>query len=453
VVAQAEVALASARLGEALERIHYGFSRLRGSTLIAELPCGWPEGDRLLRGLGLRARALMGITPSGRPAPGRRLYVASELYDRGGHTALVGDLVRAAPPGSEHRVLVTHVTRAGRGVTPEVLGRLGLEAASVREFQGARSSELLRWLLEQTEGFRPEVVALLHHPLDLLAVAAALPAPGRLVAVFHHNDGAPSAGLHLPEARIIDVTPFRHRFSRQVLGIEAEYLPLTVPRPTVAENGPPPGEPLTCASASGVGKFRLDYRYPYPEVVALRLRDLPGQHVHIGPMRRDLREALTRALAGQGVERRRIVHVARVPSLATALNERGVHLYLSSFPVGGARASVEALAAGVPQIWHSPAPERDPELLHLCYPSAAVWRTPPDLVGILRSATPEWQGRQGTAARQHYERFHSPEHFRETLGRILAGLPTEIPPLPLGPDPMSGLRDRYEAYRRGEGLA
>ena len=75
--------------------------------------------------------------------------------------------------------------------------------------------------------------------------------------------------------------------------------------------------------------------------------------------------------------RERFVHVGRVSHLASALSELAPSVYIDSYPIGGGKAIVEAMAAGLPIC----AATHDPSLdsSSFCYPECFRWTHPAEV--------------------------------------------------------------------------
>lgn len=110
------------------------------------------------------------------------------------------------------------------------------------------------------------------------------------------------------------------------------------------------------------------------------------------------------------------------PSLARALWEHGCDLYLSSFPIDGARTNAEVLASATPHLRFSarhPASAAGDDLGNT---GGLVWRNWEDLAGHLRDMAHATALEEASAAmRRVYEARHHPGVFADTLQSILAG--------------------------------
>jgi hypothetical protein len=373
---------------------------------------GIPELDLLLDALGAKLGAMVH-----RPAtrdPSGNWVLATCLYETGGHTPVVRDLASALPDGLAGMVL----TLAGHDMshlTPAAVARTGLAEDAVHHVGAPTLAGTCENILRFFDERPPKRLFLFHHPDDAAAIAAAsaLASSGAEVWLVHHADACPSVGLFLPQVRLIDLTLRACAFTRHVLGLDTIFLPLTCPDPGSVQSTVPRRDRLTTALAGSAFKASQDSAHDYPSVIAAILHAGGGTHVHIGPLRDDQRGAIEKTLHAGGIDRSRFVHVPGAPTLLKALREERIDLLINTWPLGGARTAVEAMAAGVPVVWHSPHPCDDRLRLQMAWHGAPVWRHLSDLTAIVSRADPAWLAAQSGAARRHYEARHHPSHWRQ----------------------------------------
>ena len=88
------------------------------------------------------------------------------------------------------------------------------------------------------------------------------------------------------------------------------------------------------------------------------------------------------------------------------MEDLGIDIYVNSFPLRGARASVEVMSSGTPVIWYVESDATYFHDTHMKYPEAAEWRHPRQLFELIAGATPEWIENQADAARRWYVENH-----------------------------------------------
>jgi hypothetical protein len=387
---------------------------------------GSAELDALCRRIGQSALGPAEAVPG---QAGPDIYIASRLYETGGHTALIGDYMRAAG-GRPALLALTDMDNLG-AIPAKILAYLKLAPSQIVICTEATRRGKLVWLAALLARHRPARVFLFTHPQDSATIAACQPTPGRRYVFVHHVDRRPSLGAFMTDAVHVDLTPFCFHCCRQQAGIADNlFLPIVAPdlgcrrfeRPRLDFRG------LTTASSGSADKFRLDYRPNYPEAVAALLGLTGGRHVHIGSLPSCYLKHLRATLARHRIPASRFRIIQAVPSLWRALEDLDVDLYIGSFPLRGARASVEAMGSGTPALWHVAGEPSRFHDTHMKYPDAATWHEIADLLEIVRGIDAGWLRRQSQAARRHYEQHHRPEVLAACLsGPGLLGCSATVP--------------------------
>lgn len=377
----------------------------------------WDYGKARLEGLGL---------PSGQAGASREagpeVYLATELYRDGGHTALVGDFVRArAARGRRAHLIVTNAAREARPLSPDIRARTGLAAADITELLDGSLEDRFVALANKLSELGPSRTFLFHHPEDSLAVAAAHPALCGRCFLVHHSDATPSLGLDIPGVTLIELNPASAALAR-VLRPGATLLLLTCPDP-----GPRPtaflkaGRMVT-ASSGTQWKFLGETPCTYAEAVSVILRTTGGLHVHIGALEEAVLAAIRTRLGDEGVDPNAFLYRDWVPSVARALWEVDCDVFLASFPIDGARTLIEVAASGTPYLGHAARRRAAGDAYALGLPGAASWTGLDDLPAVLTSLSdPEVLAARSRSARDWYLRLHHPEVFAATIDSIVSG--------------------------------
>ena len=354
---------------------------------------------------------------------GPDVYLASHVYNHGGHTALIGDFVRARPDhaASAHLVLTNASSKEPSEFTPEILARIGIPADRTTNLKGGSLDERLDALFARLLELRPGRLFLFHHHDDPVAVAACQPEICTDCVLVHHNDVRPSFGLHLPGVPIIELNPWGAAIAR-AQRLFPELLLLTCPDPGPRPHGFLRKGALVTASSGSAQKFGGTYVYRYPEAVARILKTTRGRHVHIGPLNETLEDAIDEALRSADVDPDGFVHCPWVPSVARALWEYDCDVYVASFPTDGLRAMIEVAASGTPYLTHTGRQYRDLEGDAIVGAGTTWWRTWHELEArLLDLSDRDRLEEKAKRIRQRYMRFHHPSVFEETLGNILRG--------------------------------
>ena len=400
------------------------------------LSFGAPEVDELCLLTGRRWIETYRANRKGPTVPSHTcdLYVASALHDSGGHTALIGDFIRATP-GRRGVLAVTNLANQPGGLPPAVLQRVALELAQVEVCHSTGLTEKFAWLIDVIDRVHPDRIILFNHHEDGMAIAACQPGSAREIVFVHHSDRVPSVGAFMTSAVHLDVTPFCFCCCRQQAGLANRFVPLVATdqgarerangslhgamrafaqksRAAVATLLKPMKGPrfpgLRTAAAGSPHKFREDYEPNYFDAVAAILNLTQGWHVHIGHLPDEDLARVRGALTACNVNPARFVHVPHVPSVWRAMADYDVDVYIGSYSTRGARTSVEVMGSGTPAVWHVTRPATLFHDTHMKYEGAATWRTLEELLAVLSRLDQDWLTQQSRLARSHYERSHHP---------------------------------------------
>lgn len=377
------------------------------------------------------AKLPAGGAAGGAHARGGAVFIASRLEASGGHTAVLADIA-CRMPGP-----VTVVLTGVVGPTDLAAVRHAFRAAAALQFISAPAGsrlQKLQWLQECVRGIQPDTVWLANHHQDSVAVAAVQPGQGYALKYLHHGDHHLCLGVFLSFGEHYDLHAMGFWNCRDVLQQhDNKYLPLIVADPGPAPAPAPGALPAGIISCTAAGKNKIEhsYRPDYAEVIAALLSRTHGTHIHVGRLSWLYRWKIRRALGCANVPRSALEFIPYVPSVARLLQERRVDLYLASFPYAGARTAVEAMAAGVPIAGHDHRSKRFLGAVDMLPPGSCIWTTPDQLLDFVMQNGRENLRERGRMARQHYEKYHSPESLAQALRFGVDS--TGFPPRPLAP--------------------
>jgi hypothetical protein len=367
-----------------------------------------------------------GATPTAHPSD---LYIASTLYEGGGHTPLIGDFIRSMP--TRQAVLaLTNLANEPGNVSETILRRVGLTSSQVEVCHSTGLEKKFAWLIDVIERNRPDRIFLFNHPHDGMAIAACQAESAREAVFVHHADRVPSLGAFLASAVHVDVTPFCFHCCRNQGRISGNrFIPLIasdegVRVRTEARLG---FLGLRTAAAGSPHKFLRNYAPNYFDVVAAVLKITQGRHVHIGPLSDDDLKHFRNVLRRHDVDPGGLVHVPHVPSVWRAMTDYDVDFYIGSFPLRGARTSVEVMGSGTPAVWHVTRPASLFHDTHMKYDGAETWQSLEELCDIVRRIDEPWMTLQSRLARLHYERNHHPRLMAACLsGESISSHPISV---------------------------
>jgi predicted O-linked N-acetylglucosamine transferase (SPINDLY family)/GT2 family glycosyltransferase len=356
------------------------------------------------------------------------IYVASQLYNSGGHTGVIEDLIKARPE-KNHLILVTDTFN----LTDRVAVENRFRTLNVQILWGPMGESLdkLNWLQDALIVNQAERVFLFNHPHDAVAVAAVQPQLTPNLIFYHHSSHLFTLGIYIPCIQHIDFDPASFYNCRNNLGISNNnYLPLTINSiPDLHLTYSPSIDKLvTCASGSE-NKFKgTTYLYSYLDEIPKIIAAGGGSHIHIGHLSPITLNAIEKNLQQFGINANRFIHIPWVQSLMMAMHEYKIDIYLDSFPLGGGRAVVEVMASGIPIIVHNNYRSRQLCTTDITYPEAFRWQKLDELYDYLSTVEPEKLRVESICARKHYESNYLPETLKKMLIKVEQGEAIVPPP-------------------------
>ncbi len=346
------------------------------------------------------------------------IYIATELYQSGGHTAVIEDFIRTQPEKEQIIIITDTLQTAQREVIDNRFAQLPVK---IKWAPNGSALDKLIWLQSQLLALQPNQVFLFNHGQDAIAIAAVQPNLTTQLIFYHHCDHQLCLGLYLEYAQHIDPHSFGFYNCRNKLGVaNTKYIPLTADDLGISLREVPflaDGILRTCSSGSSL-KFEQSYLYSYIEEVPKILDVTGGVHIHIGSLSTYALKDIHQWLNERGISPERFIYIPWVKSLWKALYEQRVDIYINSFPLGGGRACVEVMGSGTPIIGHHNYHSRLLGGFDVIYPEAFFWQSSEELYSYLKSLTKEILLKQAVCARKHYELYHQPTILKQCLENL-----------------------------------
>ena len=371
---------------------------------------------------------------SDRNASGTAVVLCTGLYRYGGTSLVIGDLIRACSK-FDCVVLATNLLD---DIDDGNLrwSRIGGAEATVLAAPRLNTVQKLEWLALNLARSSPSRIFLLNHPQDAVIIAAVQPflKTGRVI-FYHHADHNLCLGVYLDGAIHADPHNVGFYNCRDINHItDNVYLPMTIDGaglPVRSKRFLENDELITCASGT-YHKFANFYLYSYLDIVSARLKARNGRHVHIGNMSADDLAAMRARLSTHHIDTDRFVHLSWVPSLWSALLAEKVDLFIASFPIGGARTTIEVMGAGIPILAHENYLSRFHSSRDIIYPEAPFWKYPDRFGDIMASVDQQFLLMQSAYSRRHFDLYYSSQtiDLEKEIDNICSGQSTAaIPPL------------------------
>ncbi len=276
------------------------------------------------------------------------VHLATGIHATGGHTRVIEDIIRLAPQ-CRHTLLLTDLESIGADAMRAEL-RTGIDCVVETLGPGSIQQKFLSGLARLRQ-LAPDAMVAYGNPNDPLA--AMLLAEARIAKRWHVHHADHSFSI-VPARTDIPVMTL---FPRAAEGLHQQGIDTIVPLFVTCVDpmsgaldsslvAPPDGRfsTLTCG---GSGKFRDRGPHTYLDLLRVRFTARDGHHTHIGPLSPSTLKATANLMRSLGREHD-FTHIPFVPHLAQTLLTLRPSLYIGSFPMGGKRASVEAMAAACP---------------------------------------------------------------------------------------------------------
>jgi hypothetical protein len=347
-------------------------------------------------------------------------YLASDIYRIGGHTRVVEDLIRSAP-NYRHMIIVTNPEQ-WEAVRIKSAIRQGIDC-EILVLEGDDTTAKLREAARILKVNAPSSLVGLGHPDDpMVPILLSWAKAGQKLHI-HHADHLFSI---VPKSKDITVV-ILFRGAEAALRSEGidnlAYLPVTCTDPqtirTIDQGGAFPksdAQVFTTATSGSPNKFAPRGAANYLDLLKTRYSARSGRHVHFGPLGRDTLTEVD-ALLSRLKRHQDFVQVPFVPYLSHALATLRPDLYIGSYPLGGKRASIEAMAAGCPiAAWQNEGYHSAAEII---YPEHLRWRDLSELAMALTGFTEETGKLHQSCSRDYFERHHSEAVMQDKLLSLL----------------------------------
>lgn len=360
-------------------------------------------------------------------ASNRIVSIATMLGRYGGHTRVLKDVIDNLP-GFKHTILITSYETNediqflqgffGENVEIKIAPRLNA------------ISDVMDWLFDNLTQTFPRKIFLFNHHQDVAAIAtSAAMTKYSEVYFFHHADHHLALGIRIDGFKHVDLHNIGFFNCKNCEGvIDNFYLPIAIKDEGKVEDFDSM-EFRTCSSGTS-GKFFADYDYSYIDMIVERLNNANGVHYHIGPLDEQQLKDIRFNLQMHSIDIGRFRHVSWVQNVWGFLKENRINLYISSFPFGGGRASIEAMGAGIPLLMHESYISEFYGGADLVYKNAFIWKKPRDYIQIFKELDFDLSilRSHSVESRMFYEKNYSFVIFKKGLDALLDGGEALIPP-------------------------
>lgn len=342
------------------------------------------------------------------------IHVATEVFPIGGHSNVLEDIVTALP--DYHHAVILTAMDSSHPAFASMNSRFDALNVQVHLLTLPSRAERVKELSSLIGTLGPGAVLILANREDGIAYSAVTGSTGRRVLFLHHVDHEPSLGATRRDYAHIDLTPACHRVCASRHDLHASLLSLTskdIGTVRLADRSPAIG--VTCGSPY---KYEGSIEFSYAQLAAALFAGGVSRLFHIGDMGAAQKDQICTQIVAAGQDSNRLVFLPNVPSLATKLIEISPDFYLTSHPLGGGKATVEALSVGLPILFVCPAsrlPLLGPDMTFgVSIPVSALGQVP----AAIRRLELE-KNSLARRSRETYETHYSAKAFREGLLRAI----------------------------------
>jgi len=345
------------------------------------------------------------------------IVICSELYASGGHTRLLHELQTL--DSRRDLILVTDVFRKYANKAPDVDFPKG-PSGTYAPFLLLPNVSLINKLImirDILSSVIPRSVLLLAHPQDVVAICGALCLPKMVPVHFiHHVDFSPSIGATIRQFNHIDlfhgtasICQTEQKFPNKILPVTTKQRHLDIsekPKRIVATGGPE-------------RKYSLTGEACLQRVIAKVISVLDCDFVLYGDFSESALKIIRSYLDATGINMEKFYYEGVVPDLCFTAIERGVSVYIDSFPFGGGTSCIEMMSVGIPVLRYcstkgSPLERATQSNLT---PPALVWEYPEEIPNLIVFSWNNYIS-EASKSKNYFDINHSKNTFVEASHRL-----------------------------------
>lgn len=366
-----------------------------------------PEFDELAR------RATLTESRSKRGTAHSRLlvHVASVVHPAGGHTRVIEDIA-ASLPDYEHVLIITNMNQLAPMQLAPLRDRFTALRLRVHLLNRSGWTRKLLQLSSLLDSLSPLAILVLAHYADSVAFAGIGGHAAPSVLFLHQCDHMPALGASRIDLTHVDLTPGCHHFCKSRRGISPHMLNLMVRNGGLVRTAGRVG--ATGATCGSPHKYSGSTEFSYAQLLAALFSAGVGQIFHIGDMPEEQKNQICSEVMANGQDAERIIFLPNVPSLTAKLLEISPDFYLVSHPVGGGKATLEAMSVSLPILHARPAGSLPLLVVDMTYGCSLTISTLDEIPVVLKRLADEGQV-LSSRTRATYEKYYSEAAFRQGL--------------------------------------
>lgn len=347
---------------------------------------------------------------------GGTLILASKLVGAGGHVELIKDFIALRLFDEPEALLLTNSFGDSDGQIAEAFS--ASQGIRIETALGHDASSRFNSVRHHLAQHAPRTLVIVVNNNDIVGICAALASDIENLIFIHHGDHHLSLGVTCERFRHVDLANMAYQNCRHELGVRDNiYWPLILRKDVDARQKEfNKDRRWRSCSVGRAEKFAANgYAFDYARLLPEILKATGGTHVHIGPVPNSLRDAIEKNFAESGVPLDRITFISYAPSVAQALIDEDIDLFIGSFPTGGGKSTIEAMAAGIPLLMHQNYLHRMFCGADVAYPGALTWQTEEELFKAIAGLSADKMSDHARRSRAWFEKHHSREVLRSAV--------------------------------------
>lgn len=286
------------------------------------------------------------------------VVIASEVYDYGGHTKVIQEILESV----ENPILIiTDVyDRFAKNHLFEKVSSSFIKCPVLilpNEVYLDKTQRLAAFINSCAKN-----VFIVSHHEDAVAIAACSKALDTKYYFVHHADHNPALGNTVSHFNHIDLFEPMAKLCAQDLNKRVTLLP-TSSNDLGGKKFVYPIQGFSTVTAGSAGKFSMTGEICLSQIVTESLKTCGGKHYHYGNLSAENVQLIRDALQAASLDPALFVYMGNVPSLWQSLLALDAHIFLGSAPTPGYKSSLEASGAAYPLLTYVPIDK--PRYLHV----------------------------------------------------------------------------------------
>jgi hypothetical protein len=355
----------------------------------------------------------------------RVIIIASSLPKVGGHISLIKDFLQFNNKITDI-FLTKKISKIELNFFDNFLkdNKLSTRLIQMRNYSLFQGVSLLA-------SISPSEIYLFTDANDSLGVCLGLLNSDINVNFIHHTDNYLSLGASINRLNHFDLSNISYNDCCHTHLSMNKYLPLTA---NFTQNDYyVPVDKLnnffdTCTSGREEKFYFDDNIHDYAKVISSLLKLTKKKHYHIGYLSDKNINFIQKKLKENNVSSENFIHVPYVKSVSKFIHEKNIPIYLSSFPIPGAKVNIEIMGSGIPIFFYKSARNKYFYGAGLFYEDVISWESTNDLMSLLTTIDNEKLIYHSNLGRKFVNRYYN--YDRKLMDYFIKNKdPKFIPPL------------------------